>query len=233
MFGLQLNEVRAISFDLDDTLWPFQSAVDRAEEVLRDWLIEHAPATAQILVAPRALNAYRCHAEAAHPELQHDLSGLRKESIRALLRDAEEDPGLAEGAYKEFLAQRLRVRPYSDVMPALTSLIRRFQLVALSNGNGCVHTAGLDKFFIGALNAYNLATPKPAVEAFQRAAELAGVHVDELLHVGDDLNLDFAGARSAGAQAVLINRGNQVVAPFGSVPAITSLVQLCNTFGLN
>lgn len=229
---MQLNRVRAISFDLDDTLWPFQSAVDRAEEVLREWLIDQAPATAQILTVPMALKAYRSHAEAAHPELQHNLSGLRKESIRALLRDAGEDTDLAERAYEVFLAQRLRVKPYVDVVPALTGLAARFPLVALSNGNGCVHAAGLGGFFLGVLNASNLATLKPGAQAFQQAASVANVRVDELLHVGDDPDLDFAGAIAAGAQAVLVVRGDQVVAPREILPTVTSLMQLCNAFEL-
>ena len=37
---------RALTLDLDDTLWPVWPAIERAEAVLHDWLKAHAPATA-------------------------------------------------------------------------------------------------------------------------------------------------------------------------------------------
>ena len=38
--------LRAITLDLDDTLWPVGPTLVAAEHVLSDWLREHAPATA-------------------------------------------------------------------------------------------------------------------------------------------------------------------------------------------
>ena len=38
--------VRAITLDLDDTLWPFAPIGARIEQVLHDWMLEHSPATA-------------------------------------------------------------------------------------------------------------------------------------------------------------------------------------------
>ena len=49
----------ALSFDLDDTLWPIWSAIERAEQVLHGWLTDHAPATAARWAAPPA-TAQRC-----------------------------------------------------------------------------------------------------------------------------------------------------------------------------
>ena len=43
------GRIRAISIDLDDTLWPVWPAISRAEQVLLDWLHTHAPATAAAL----------------------------------------------------------------------------------------------------------------------------------------------------------------------------------------
>src|SRR5690606_20427932 len=38
--------VRAITLDLDDTLWPFAPVGERIERVLDAWMHEHSPATA-------------------------------------------------------------------------------------------------------------------------------------------------------------------------------------------
>src|SRR5690606_35811004 len=38
--------VRAITLDLDDTLWPFAPIGARIDQVLYEWMLEHSPATA-------------------------------------------------------------------------------------------------------------------------------------------------------------------------------------------
>jgi putative hydrolase of the HAD superfamily len=49
--------IRALTLDLDDTLWPVWPAIQRAEAALHGWLLRHAPATAARfdVVALRAL----------------------------------------------------------------------------------------------------------------------------------------------------------------------------------
>ncbi len=44
--ALDLSRIRVVSLDLDDTLWPVAPTIAGAEAALRDWLVEHAPATA-------------------------------------------------------------------------------------------------------------------------------------------------------------------------------------------
>ena len=46
--ALDVGRVRAISIDLDDTLWPIWPTITRAEAVLLQWLTEQAPATAAL-----------------------------------------------------------------------------------------------------------------------------------------------------------------------------------------
>ena len=39
--------IRAITFDLDDTLWPFAPIGERIETTLHAWFAEHSPRTAE------------------------------------------------------------------------------------------------------------------------------------------------------------------------------------------
>ena len=50
--GLDVSRIRAITLDLDDTLWPIWPTITRAENVLQAWLADHAPATAALCAAP-------------------------------------------------------------------------------------------------------------------------------------------------------------------------------------
>jgi FMN phosphatase YigB (HAD superfamily) len=38
------SPVRAITLDLDDTLWPFAPVAQRIQAALEGWMVEHAPA---------------------------------------------------------------------------------------------------------------------------------------------------------------------------------------------
>lgn len=40
------SAIRALTLDLDDTLWPVGPVIARAERLQREWLERHAPATA-------------------------------------------------------------------------------------------------------------------------------------------------------------------------------------------
>lgn len=208
---MQFNRIRAISLDLDDTLWPFRPCLVRAEAALLDWLRTHAPGTQAVLSDPTSLMAYRARAHERHPELRADLSGLRRASIRAVLQDSREDPALAEAAFDVFFAERQRVDLFPDVAEALAALSERLPLVALTNGNACIHKAGVGHFFKGAISAAELGVAKPEPQAFHAAAALAGVHPSEVLHVGDDWHLDVAGAVAAGAQAAWVVRSPQAL----------------------
>ncbi len=203
---LNLEKIRAISLDLDDTLWPIWPTIERAEQVLLAWLTEHAPATAAMCATPGALREIRAHMVTHRPDLAHDMSGLRRESIRLALTRAGDDPALAEPAFEAFFAERQNVTLYPDVLPALEFLAARYPLVSLSNGNADLQRVGLARYFRGGISAFAFGVAKPDARIFHAAAGLAGVAAHEVLHVGDDTVLDVLGARRAGMQAAWANR---------------------------
>ncbi len=203
---LNLGKIRAISLDLDDTLWPIWPVIERAERLLLQWLQQHAPATAAMCATPAALREIRAHMVTHRPDLQHDMSGLRRESIRLALTRAGDDPALAEPAFEAFFAERQNVTFYPDVLPALEFMAARYPLVSLSNGNADLHRVGLARFFKGGVSAFAFGVAKPDVRIFHAAADLAGVAADEVLHIGDDTVLDILGARNAGMQTAWANR---------------------------
>lgn len=227
---LDTRNIRAITLDLDDTLWPVWPAIARAEQVLLEWLKVHAPQTAAMLGTPEQVRAIRVQVERERPDLQLDLSGLRRESIRRALTTAGEDPALAEPAFELFFAHRQKVDLYDDALPALEFLAARWPVIALSNGNANVHTIGLGHFFQDSLNVGNTGYAKPDVRMFQAAAARAGVAANQMLHVGDDAQLDAAGALGAGMHAVWLNRKGVDWPAQGPTPHATvdSLHTLCS-----
>lgn len=204
---LDLTRVRAISIDLDDTLWPIWPCIERAEKVLHEWLVANAPLTAALFADAEALRGIRRHMTEQRPDLKHDLSALRRESIRLALERAGEDTLLAEHAFDVFFAERQNVTLFEDALPALEFLSARFPVVSLSNGNADLVRIGIGHHFRGAISARVFGVPKPDPRIFLAAAEAVGVRPEEVLHVGDDVLLDVLGAKAAGMQAAWINRG--------------------------
>ncbi|MCS6809709.1 MAG: HAD-IA family hydrolase [Tepidimonas sp.] len=211
--------LRALTLDLDDTLWPMRPTIERAEAALQDWLAQHAPATAARLRDRAWARAVRVGVQRDHPDRHHDLTFLRREAIRVALRACGDDPALAEPAFEVFFAERQRVELYPDVEPALQRLAARWPLVAVSNGNADVRRVGLGDYFVAHVGAREAGVAKPHPGIYRRAVEAAGVAVQHVLHVGDDALLDVVGARRAGLQAAWVNRRGhdwqQALAPKG------------------
>ncbi len=203
---LDPKKVRAISLDLDDTLWPIWPVIARAEQALQDWLRPHAPQTAAFLADAEQRLALRREVQADRPEIGHDLRTLRQELVRRALQRHAEDTALVAPAYEVFIAERMRVELYEDARPALAWLASRFPVVAVSNGNADVQRIGLGDYFHAGLSAQAFGAGKPDARIFHAAAFAAGVQPHEVLHVGDDAALDVVGALDAGLQAVWVNR---------------------------
>lgn len=203
---MRLAKVSAVSFDLDDTLWPFGPSVIRAEALLRAWLIEHAPNTRRVLPTQQALSELREEYERLRPDLAGDFRAMRIGSIQLALARANEDVALTDAAYDVFYAARNRVEFYEDALPALAWLSARFPLIAVTNGNADLRLTGGGEFFRTTLSARAFGFAKPEPEIFHAAADALGVRPAELLHVGDDFHLDIVGALNAGLQAAWVVR---------------------------
>jgi FMN hydrolase / 5-amino-6-(5-phospho-D-ribitylamino)uracil phosphatase len=203
---MNFSSIRALTLDLDDTLWPIAPAIARAEVVLHRWLTEHAPATAaQFDIV--ALRAKRDDVSRTQPAIAHDFSAVRRESLRLALLAAGDDEALAEGAFEAFFAARHELEFYPEVEDALRRLAARFPLLALSNGNAEIARTALAPWFRGGLSARELGFGKPDPRIFHEACRRLGCGPHEVLHVGDDLALDALGARSAGLLTFWLRRG--------------------------
>ena len=228
-----LRQVTAITLDLDDTLWPVRPTLIAAEKVLAEWLRTNAPATAQN-TPPPAMLALRAEVATEHPHWAHDLSAIRLETIRRALSKHGDDPALAELAFDVFFEARHAVTLYDDVLPGLERLASRYRLVAVSNGNAELHRIGLERFFAGSVSARLHGVAKPHPSIFQAACTAAGAAPHQVLHLGDDLDLDVAGALAAGLHAGWICRpdgAHASAAPRAGAHRFTDLLYVAAALG--
>lgn len=228
---LQISKIRAITLDLDDTLWPVWPTIERAELALNQWLSQRAPGAAALVADPVMRLKLRDQVLRTRPGIAHDMGSVRREFVRLALHRCGEDTQLAEAASELFLEHRMKVDLFADALPSLAFLAQRFPVVAVSNGNADVHRVGLGAHFHASISAHEFGVGKPDRRIFHAAAAAAGVAPHEVLHVGDDAALDVLGGLDAGMQTVWVNRG-QHDWPHEVTPHLTvsDLGQLCALF---
>ncbi len=197
--------VHAITLDLDDTIWPIGPVIVRAENALGEWLRANAPRTAERwpLAAMRAL---RDEVAAEHPHLAHDFTQQRLITLERMLRAAGDDIALVAPAFDAFFAARCDVTHYDDSLDALERMAARAPLAALSNGNADLQRIGLMRVFRFQLGAHEHGAAKPAASIFHAACRQLGCEPAQVLHVGDDVEMDVVGAAHAGLRTCWINR---------------------------
>lgn len=199
--------VRAITIDLDDTIWPIAPVILRAEAALGQWLREHAPRTAAHW-PDEARRALRERIAAERSDLAHDFSRQRMLTLERMLREAGDDPVLAQPAFDAYFAARCQVEHYQDSLQALDRLAARVPMAALTNGNACLRTIGLMRLFRFQLGAREHGAAKPTTSIFHAACRQLDCDPAQVLHVGDDVEMDVIGAQRAGLRSCWINRSD-------------------------
>ena len=201
-----LGDLRAVAFDLDNTLWDVGPVIVRAEQSLQEWLREHCPRITE-RVSIEEMRAARERLARSEPHNAHDFTYLRLTALAAHARECGYGEEVAERAFAVFFAARNALQPYADVQPALERLRTRYTLASLSNGNADLELIGLARLFSVSLNARQIGAAKPHPRCFEQLARDLRLEPRNILYVGDDPFLDVAAARAAGLRTAWMNRG--------------------------
>ncbi len=230
-----MQRIRAITLDLDDTLWEVGPVIRRAEAELWAWLDEHYPAIGERFT-PGDVAAIRDEVVAEHWDSSHDFRFLRKTVLGRLATGSGYTTDLVEDAFAVFDAARNQVDLFPDVEPALTELKARFTVVAVTNGNACLERIGIRHLFDDVVTAVDAGVAKPARPIFDEAVRRARADADEVLHVGDHPEIDIEGAAGAGLRTAWMNRAEHdwpehLAPPDATVTTITEVLVLLNGAG--
>ena len=202
---MKQNTIRAVLFDLDDTLWPIVPVIVRAEMDLYDWLKTHAPAVARDHSID-SLRERRSALLASEPRYRIDLLSLRQAGLTEAFHHSGADLALVDQAIAVFNASRNAVTPYDDVLPGLLKLGGYVALGSISNGSADLEAIGLAAHFKVSISAREFGCAKPDPAIFHAACAALQVQPAQAVYVGDDPALDIEGAQQAGLQAVWMNR---------------------------
>jgi putative hydrolase of the HAD superfamily len=200
--------VRAVSLDLDDTLWPVLPALIEAEHCVDRWLRQHHPDVASAWPI-EAMRELRDQIARDNTHLSHDFSEQRRLTIRHAFAACGIDDAPVDELWRIYFAARNNVELYPDSLAALERINALVPLVSISNGNADLEVIGLHHLFHTRLNAAGVGVAKPDARIFIAAAEALDVAPADILHVGDDPLLDVVGAREAGLRTAWLNRNGE------------------------
>jgi len=202
------NPTQAITFDAVGTLIvPHPSVGEVYAEVLAELGVTASAADLE----KRFRESFRSlKTEAPNAVLNRDR--WRQIVLRTIdgLGPAERFDELFDALWNAFADPR-RWRTLPGVEASLAKLqSRRYRLFVLSNNDerlpGILDGLGIGTFFEAVFVSAELGAEKPSREIFRRVEVRTGLRSDQILHAGDSLAEDVAGAINAGWQSALIGR---------------------------
>lgn len=202
-FYRPLGPVRAMTFDLDDTLYNNEPVIRAAEQALQQHIARTHPHAARLTPADWQ-SIKRRHLQ-RNPRLMSDMGQLRRDVLNdALAADIADETTRSEAVqvcFDCFYDARSAFSLDRLVHDTLAALAASIPLVGITNGNVDAQKIGIDGYFQQIFHA-SLARPmKPHRHMFDEAVALLGIEAAHILHVGDNLEKDVYGAIAAGKQA--------------------------------
>jgi putative hydrolase of the HAD superfamily len=225
--------LRALLFDLDDTLVPEAPAIAAGYAAVaeRVWGQNTPERVRQLNDAAHAVwhaGVPRAYQERVHFSLGEGLHGefvatgpepdqlrrfiprLHAEAFEAVL------PAAQLGSSAELVSTWRRARIsalslYPETREVLTELGSRMPLALVTNGAARLQRAKLaqteiEEHFDVVVDSETVGVGKPSAEMFTVALRRLGVSRGEAAMVGNDLRRDIAGARAAGVQPIWVHR---------------------------
>lgn len=235
-FYRPLKSVKAITFDLDDTLYDNGPVIRAAERQLDELIASQFPQAARL--TPEQWRQIKIDLIRENPALASDMGQLRLQSLKlALANDVPPGPALDEAArscFDCFYTARSTMMLDSQTLEILAELSARCPLVAITNGNVDPERIGIAPYFSRFLHASLSRPSKPHPHMFKEAALILGLSPGQVLHVGDNLEKDVFGAISAGMQAawyavnrpMRLNQETTRVLPHVQLSALEDLLTL-------
>jgi len=209
-FYRSLRPIAAMTFDLDDTLYDNRPVISRTAKESHAFLQAYHPALNDF--SPQQYQQLRESLREQEPEIYHDVSEWRRRAVELAMLNAGLSAAEAEKGSRAVMANfahwRSQITVSEETHSTLAALAARIPLVAVTNGNAEPHLFGLDKYFKFILRAGPHGRAKPYHDMYHLAAEKLNLPLENILHVGDDLTTDVAGAVRCGMQACWINPHN-------------------------
>ncbi|RAU18790.1 HAD family hydrolase [Nitrincola tibetensis] len=214
--------IKAVTFDLDDTLWAVDPVIEHANRTLWQWLDANAPAftSTYSLHDLSERSPLRADLLSRYPGIAHSVTQIRLKLLEECLKSSgyseQQSIDYARNAFEAFIHARHEVELFAHARTMLEALRDQGMMIgALSNGNAEVKRTGLADVFDFQYNADHVGQAKPHPLMFEKALHHMQLSADQVIHVGDHPINDVQAAQNIGMRTIWVNI-NQVPWPGGT-----------------
>jgi putative hydrolase of the HAD superfamily len=212
-----LNDYKHIFFDLDRTIWDFET---NSYETLTELAVKYKLDDRGIDSTDTFIQEYNVINNKMWDQLSKGL--IDKQTLRfgrfyeALLKFNIDDKKLSEQIGNDYIS----ISPYKTALfpnanEVLAYLNEKYVLHIITNGFDEVqHTklknSNIDHYFDHVITSERAGYSKPDVRIFEYSMNLANTDIASCVMIGDNLQADILGAKNAGINQVFFNHGNEV-----------------------
>jgi len=223
-----LKTITDIFFDLDHTLWDFDTNSALAFEaifrkdypaiVIRDFLAQYIP------INQACWKLYEVDA-ITHQELRYNRLRQSFDAIAFVIDDLR--ISVIADQYIDLLPEFNNL--FEDALETLEYLKGKYKLHIITNGFAATQFRKIDKskltdYFVTITNSETAGAKKPSPIIFQHALKVAGAIKENSIMIGDSLNADIQGAHDFGMRAIFFNPNRIEVSQ--NINQITNLAEL-------
>lgn len=233
-----MKTYRHLFFDLDHTLWDFESNSRLTLSTMYDTLQLKEKGVHDFELFNRH---YQVHNEKLWDRYRKGF--IKSEELRwkrmwlTLLEFKIGDEKLAREmgvVFLDLLPSRTILFPHTaEILQYLTG--KNYTLHLITNGfekiqHAKLKNSGLDGYFQEVITSEGSNSLKPQKAIFDFALQRTRALLNESIMLGDDIDADIAGARDAGMDQVFINHLNKAMPDIRPTYTVTSLKELENIF---
>ena len=206
------NKYKCVFFDLDRTLWDFES---NANETLKELYVKYNLDT--FISSP--CDFIKTYSTINNRLWAEYISGnLRKEQLRqlrfylTLKQYGRDDRNMGIQIDTDYIAicpQKTVLFPYAqEILHYLSS--KKYKLYIITNGFSEIQDiklrkSGISHFFSAVFSSEDVGYSKPDPRIFQYALSVAKVPAKKCIMIGDDWKSDICGAKKAGMSQIFFN----------------------------
>ncbi|WP_416306736.1 HAD-IA family hydrolase [Neptunicella sp. SCSIO 80796] len=200
IFYRRWQPVKALSFDLDDTLYFNQPIIERTEQQLVDYFQNLYPQCRNS--DSQFWQQAKRKAIEQDPQLLLDFTLMRRGTLRYGFQQSglqgQQLENAVEDGFNEFYRLRSDFTVPIEVTRILANLAKAYPLVAITNGNVNLDKIGIADYFSHRFHGGIKQTLKPHRAMFDLTRQALNLNASEILHVGDSFTNDVMGGIKAG-----------------------------------
>ena len=224
--------ISAISFDGDMTLWDFLKVMRHSLKLTLTELQKHVPTQRALELTIDEMiwirDQYANEVKGKIWNLLEIRQGAFERTLYYVGYPNKELTADLNAIYRKHRFEDIEL--YPDVIPTFDVLTQHYKLGLLSNGNTYPERCGLEDYLSFVIFAQDVQVEKPDPKIFEITAQKAGCEFSQLMHVGDSLENDVAGAQNVGTPAVWLNRegiqNNTDIQPDYEIRSLTEIAAI-------